>query len=219
MPPTLDSAPSTRDKLMEAAMELFYFHGYQATSVADILERAGVNSGSLYHFFRGKDDLLVAVLQKYKEMLYREVIDPAFARTQDPIARVFAVLEGYRQGLLFTHFTGGCPIGNLALELGEEHEEARRLVAENFDGWRDAIRKSLDDAAGRFPPGVDREKLATFILTVMEGGVMQSRAHGSIAPFDACVEQLRTYLQLLTVPGPPTGTPASTSQPGEELER
>lgn len=200
MTPETTTSPSTRDKLVDAAMELFYFQGYEGTSIADILQRAGVNSGSLYYFFRGKEDLLLAVLQKYKELLYQEVIDPAFAKTADPIERIFVLLDNYRQGLQFTHFTGGCPIGNLALELRETHEEARRLIAENFDGWRDAVRKTLDDAAGRFPAHVDREQLATFILTVMEGGVMQARAHGSIEPFDACVRQLRTYFDLLLNP-------------------
>jgi AcrR family transcriptional regulator len=183
-------------------MELFYIQGFEATGVAEILKKADVNSGSLYYFFDSKEDLLLAVLERYKEMLWPAVIEPAFAKTQDPIERIFAVLEGYRQGLMFTHFTAGCPIGNLALELREAHRKAREKIAENFDGWRDAIRKCLDEAAERLPANADREQLATFILTVMEGGVMQSRAHGSIAPFDACVGQLRNYFDLLlSAPG------------------
>ena len=178
-------------------MELFYFHGYEATSVAEILKKAEVNSGSLYYFFKGKEDLLLAVLERYKEMLWPVVIEPAFQKTPDPIERVFAVLEGYRQGLIFTHFTSGCPIGNLALELREAHAEALQKIAENFAGWRDAIRLCLEDALDRLPRGTDPKQLATFILTVMEGSVMQSRAQGGIEPFDACVAQLRNYLDLL----------------------
>jgi AcrR family transcriptional regulator len=198
------TTPSTRDRLVEAAMELFYLQGYEATSIAEILERADVNSGSLYHFFRGKEDLLLAVLERYKDMLWPAVIEPAFRRTSDSIERIFSVLDGYRQGLVFTHFTAGCPIGNLALELREAHRQAREKIAENFEGWRAAIRKCLQEAAHQLPPNVECDKLATFILTVMEGGVMQSRAHGSIAPFDACVEQLRTYFDLLLRAAPGT---------------
>ena len=46
-------------------MELFWEKGYQSTSVADLLQRAGVHSGSLYHFFPGKQDVLIAVLDMY----------------------------------------------------------------------------------------------------------------------------------------------------------
>jgi len=197
-------------------MEFFYVQGYEATSVAEILKQAGVNSGSLYYFFESKENLLLAVLERYKEMLWSAVIDPAFQRTQDPIERIFAVLEGYRQGLMFTHFTAGCPIGNLALELREEHQEAREKIAENFVGWREAIRKCLDEAADRLPASADREQLAMFILTVMEGGVMQSRAHGSIAPFDACVGQLRNYFNLLLAQRHSTGPPLSAGPPAQD---
>ena len=178
-------------------MELFYVRGYEGTSVADILDKSEVNSGSLYYFFSGKEELLLAVLESYKGMLWPMVIEPAFAREKDPIERIFAILEGYRQGLLYTVFTGGCPIGNLALEVGDHHPQAREKVAENFSGWCRWIERCLEEAGDRLPAGLDREKLAQFVLTVMEGAVMQARAHGSIAPFDASVAQLRAYLDLL----------------------
>jgi AcrR family transcriptional regulator len=97
----------TRDRLIEAARELFWVQGFEATSVAEILEKAEVNSGSLYHYFSSKEELLLAVLEQYKEMLWPIVIEPAFQQVSDPIARIFAILEGYRRGLLYTVFTGG----------------------------------------------------------------------------------------------------------------
>jgi len=187
----------TRDRLIEAARDLFWLQGYESTSVAEILEKAEVNSGSLYHYFSSKEELLLAVLEQYKEMLWPMVIEPAFQQVPDPVARVFAILEGYRRGLLYTVFTGGCPIGNLAIEVGDHHPEARKRIAENFDGWVEWIRKCLDDAGERVPSQVDRQQLAQFVLTVMEGAVMQSRAHASIAPFDAAVAHLRDYFNRL----------------------
>ncbi len=192
---------STRDRLIEAARELFWVQGYEATGVAEILEKAGVHSGSLYYYFKSKEELLLAVLDTYKEMLYPMVIEPVFQKVSDPIGRIFGILEGYRQGLVYTVFTGGCPIGNLGIEVGDHIPAARERIAENFKGWCEWIQRCLDDAADRFPPHVDREQLAQFVLTVMEGGVMQARAHARIEPFDACVEQLRTYFQLLEQQG------------------
>jgi TetR/AcrR family transcriptional repressor of nem operon len=191
------STADTRDRLIEAARELFYLQGFEATSVAEILEKADVRSGSLYYHFSSKEDLLLAVLEKYKELLWPMVIEPVFQRTKDPIARVFGVLEGYRKGLLYTNFTGGCPIGNLALELSDHHPAAREKIAENFEGWRAAIHRCFEEAGDRLPTGVDRDALATFVLTVMEGAVMQARAHGSIAPFDASMAMLRDYISRL----------------------
>jgi hypothetical protein len=81
------------------------------------------------------------------------------------------------------------------------HPAARVRLHENFEGWRLAVRKCLEDAGAALPKGVDRDKLATFILTVMEGGVMQARTARSIEPFDASVEMLRDYVDRLTHSG------------------
>jgi AcrR family transcriptional regulator len=105
---------STRDRLIEAARQLFLVKGYEGTGIAEILREAGVNSGSLYYFFRTKEELLLAVLDWYVEGLRPFVIDPAFSSTEDPIERVFAVLAGYRMMLQMTDCRQGCPIGNLA---------------------------------------------------------------------------------------------------------
>lgn len=201
MPVASQPSPSTRERLIDVAQELIYLHGYEGTGVAEILEKAEVNSGSLYYYFKSKEDLLLAVLEKYKEMLWPVLLEPVFKQTQDPIERIFALLGAYRQGLEYTACTQGCPIGNLALELSD-HPRVREKIAENFDGWCEAICKCLEEAGERLPPDLDRRKLSKFILTVMEGGVMQARAHGSIEPFDACVEQLRDYFDRLMMPPP-----------------
>lgn len=190
-------AHDTRERLVQSARTLFWRKGYHVSNVAEILEDAGANSGSLYHFFATKQALLVAVLEWYRDNLDREIMEPARKRTEDPIERVLAVLEGYRQALLATDLTFGCPIGNLALEFKEPDPEIRSLLALNFAGWCEAIEGFLEEAGDRLPADVDRGELASFVLTVMEGGVMQARTHRSIEPFDAAVRQLGRYLRGL----------------------
>lgn len=191
----------TRQRLVEAARELFLAKGYEASSVADVLARAEVNSGSLYYFFKTKEQLLLAVLDEYVDLLEPMVLRPAFERVRDPLDRVFAVLAGYRQMLVMSDCRLGCPIGNLALEMSEKSEAVREKIALNFRNWRKAIRQCLVDARDRLPPNLDRHKLAAFILTVMEGGVMQARAHRSLEPFDASVATLKDYMDRLVEQG------------------
>ncbi len=191
----------TRERLIEAARELFLVQGFQATSLAEVLKEAGVNSGSLYYFFKSKNDLLLAVLSQYVELLHPLVIDPVFEQVEDPVERVFGILAGYRKMLEMTDCRMGCPIGNLALEMSEKNEEVRLGVAQNFTNWCDAIRKCLDDAHDRFPTNVNRADIAQFILTVMEGGVMQAKAFRSIEPFDVSIAALRDYINRLLADG------------------
>jgi AcrR family transcriptional regulator len=189
----------TRGRIIEAAMELFWLKGYGSTSIADILSRSQVNSGSLYHFFPGKQDLLIAVLEAYRDGIGPMLLEPAWAGIADPVEKVFALLGKYRSLIVQTECEYGCPIGSLALELHEADPAVRRLLAENFEGWVGAVASCLEEARGRFPPTADPRALAELALTVMEGGVMQARTHRDVAYFDRSVAQLRTYFETLTV--------------------
>src|SRR5688500_10361956 len=110
---------TTRERLVDVALELIQAKGYHGASIAEILAAANANSGSLYHFFPTKQDLLVAVLGRYLEGLYPWLLDPLWAGVPDPVERIFALLEGYRRALIDSDFAYGCPIGNLALEFKE----------------------------------------------------------------------------------------------------
>jgi TetR/AcrR family transcriptional regulator, transcriptional repressor for nem operon len=194
-------AKSTRERLVEAALYLFWLQGYAATGVAEILQRSKVNAGSFYHFFKTKEELLLGVLELYIQTLEPVVVQPVLTQIQDPVERVFGILDFYRRNLLATGCTYGCPIGRLALEIPEEQFRVHKRLADNFDGWTAAVEKCLADAKDRFPAGTNLRTLSRFVLTVMEGGVMQSRAHREIGPFDASVEHLREYFRLLVERG------------------
>jgi AcrR family transcriptional regulator len=195
---------TTRDRLVETALYLFWLQGYAATGIAQILERSEANAGSFYHFFKRKEDLLLAVLQLYIDSLDSVIVAPLRDRYADPIDRVFGILDFYRRNLIATGCTYGCPIGRLALEIPPEQADVHRRIADNFDGWTAAVEQCLDDARDRFPPGTDLGTLATFVLTVMEGGVMQARAQRNIGPFDASVDHLRDYFRRLTAKDTPS---------------
>ena len=198
----VDAGAATRTRIVRAAMELFWEKGYQSTSVADLLKRAEVHSGSLYHFFPGKQDVLLAVLDLYHSGIDEMLLAPVWKDVADPIERVFALLAKYRELIVQTDCTYGCPIGSLALELHEPDPPVRSRLEANFTAWVVAIERCLVDAGARLPRNVDRRALAGFVLTTMEGGVMLARTYRDVAMFDAAVGQLRDYFKrLLTEAG------------------
>jgi AcrR family transcriptional regulator len=195
--PTQEPEPrkDTRERLIESARLLFLRQGY------------GARSGSLYHFFSTREDLLLAVLERYQELLCPAVIQPVLERISDPIERIFGVLDGYRRMLLESDYQWGCPIGNLALEIGQSHPAARRLIGENFTAWRAYVQQWVEDASGRLPESADSQQLALFVLTTMEGAVMLARSYHSIEPYDTAVSQLRDYFDRLLADGSEWLTP------------
>jgi TetR/AcrR family transcriptional repressor of nem operon len=188
---------ATRDRLIDSARFLFWERGFAGTSMAELLAHAEVNSGSFYHFFDSKEALLRAVLEGYIALLRPMVVDPAFASAPEPVDRIFAILAGYRQRILATACQYGCPLGRLALEIDPENAPAHALIAENFQGWIDAVRECLVELQPALPNHTDIDALATYVLVVMEGGVMLSRSYRSVVPFDRAVSQLREHFRLL----------------------
>jgi TetR/AcrR family transcriptional repressor of nem operon len=194
----------TRERILAAATALFHEKGYAATGMAEILQRADANSGSFYHFFSSKEDVLGAVLDQYQEMLYPVLLDPIWKTTPDPIDRIFRLLARYREILFVTKFSYGCPIGRIALEVDASMKPIHRKLAANFDGWKAAVQQCLEEARneGRLPSGVDCQRLACLVLSVMEGGVMQARSYGNARPFDQSVGELRQYFAALAQAAP-----------------
>lgn len=190
-------ATETREKLIEAAMELFVFQGYTNTGLAQIARKAGVLPGSLYYFFPTKEDLLHATLERRKQLLHPEVLQPIWDRIDDPVERVFGLLAGYRRMLEMTEFRHGCPIGNLVLEVAETHPRARGLLAQNFDGWLDAVEQCFAAACTRLPEQTNPRALAVFVLTTMEGAVMLARTYRNFEAYDAAVVHLRDHVERL----------------------
>ena len=188
---------ATRNRIVMTAMELFYVKGFNSTSIADILSRSQVHSGSLYHFFPGKQDLLVAVLEFYRDGIKENLLDIAWVGVEDPIEKVFALLNGYRTGLVMSDFAHGCPIGNLALEISEPDPRIRELLDVNFMNWSAAVEECLVEAGDRLPADTNRKALSEFILTIMEGAIMQARTARDIAVFDRNIEVLRSHIEML----------------------
>jgi AcrR family transcriptional regulator len=213
------SGTETKDRLVDVAMKLFWEKGYGGTSIQDILREADVHAGSLYHFFPTKQDLLLASLERYRDGIHPMLLEPAWNGVDDPIDRIFALLARYRHALLSTDCFYGCPIGSLALELHEPDPPVRSLLSANFDGWTTAIEKCLEDAGPRLPKDIDRKQLASFVLTIMEGGVMQSRTHRAIDSFDAAVRLLRDYMKRLESAAPRPRKPTRRSSPTTSRRR
>jgi TetR/AcrR family transcriptional regulator, transcriptional repressor for nem operon len=189
----------TKLRILEVAFRLFHEQGYHATGVSTILREAGVNSGSLYHYFDSKEDLLLGVLEWMLGALRPRVMEPAEAQATDAVGRVFALLGLYRMGLEMTGCKMGCPAGNLALEVSDDLPAARSLIDQNFQNWADQVAGWFENLpqAAPMPRDFDPRRFSRFVLTVMEGGIMQARARGSIEPFDESVAQLREYVELL----------------------
>jgi TetR/AcrR family transcriptional repressor of lmrAB and yxaGH operons len=203
---------------MTTATELFRRQGYAQTGVNQIIQEAKATSGSFYHFFPAKEDLLLAVVDHIADIFENEIFGPAVDRSTDPIEQIFAVLALYRQQLNDGGFTFGSPMASLSAEVSENHPPVRDRLAEIFASWSGRIEELLRNAGNRLPPNLDRTALAQFIVCTMEGAVLGARLNRNLAAFDAAIGQLRAYFDLLgdrtgTAGVAPAGRPTPAASP------
>src|SRR5256886_5312138 len=109
--------PDKRTRLIDSAMKLAYRRGFRETSLADIAETANVPLGNVYYYFKTKDELGEAVVERRlaEFRAFREELD----RLSSPKERLFAFVEriqSNREQLA----RGGCPLGGLCTELHKE---------------------------------------------------------------------------------------------------
>lgn len=165
-----------RERLVTSGMMLLHRRSYGSVGVDELCEHAGVKKGSFYHFFASKRDLTLAVLEAQWEAIRDRVLDPAFAVDVSPLERIQRAFElAYRFQLGAEgdgHAIWGCPLGNLAVELGTQDDVVRAKVQEIFDRFAGYFARGLADAASAGELGAaaaDAGVVARALLAYLEG--------------------------------------------------
>jgi AcrR family transcriptional regulator len=153
--------PSRRDELLDLAAAMFAERGLRATTVRDIADSAGILSGSLYHHFKSKEQMVEEVLLDFLDWLfgrYREIVE----NETDPLKRV--------EGLFMASFEA---IEHRHAQVVIYQDEAKRLSSlpqfafvdernrEQRTMWVDILKQGV--AEGRFRPDLDVDLVYRFI--------------------------------------------------------
>ena len=122
-------ALDTRNRIVEAADDLFYRQGFEHTSFADIAGKVNISRGNFYYHFKTKDEILDAVIA-HRLVSTREMLKAWEREGDTPFARVrcFVHILIANQAKIFLH---GCPVGSLSNELAKldhpAHSDATRV--------------------------------------------------------------------------------------------
>lgn len=169
----------TADRLADAALLAVRRHGYAGTGIQDLLRETGVSSSSMYHFFPGGKEELVASAVRTSGLTSAALIADVFER-REPAAAIQAIFDAAAAEMQRHDFALGCPIGVPATEAPADSTLIRAAVAEVFAAWTAAY------SAGLQAGGVDEDvadSLGRAIVAVYQGSVTVARATGSVQPY------------------------------------
>jgi TetR/AcrR family transcriptional repressor of nem operon len=182
---------------VRTAAELFWSQGYAQTGVSSIMKRARATSGSFYHFFPTKDDLLLAVFDAVEEWIETDVLDEAEAGSDDPFGRIAALTAAYRDHTAPGAAGFGLPVGAMVNELGQDHPAALDRVERIYGLLITRVATWVVDAGPRWTGTSDARSLAEFVVGSLEGAALMALSRRSTDPVDACVGQLRLHVDAL----------------------
>ncbi|MEW1584477.1 helix-turn-helix domain-containing protein [Micromonospora vinacea] len=158
------------DAALRAALNLFWERGYEATSMADLVEHLGVARASIYATFGNKHDLYLKALDRYGDLvdpvLLRDLSQPGPA-----LPAVRALVERFACEAGGDSGRRGCFMVNTAVEVAPHDRQAARRVAASWDYLETALASALirAQAQGELAPGKDPRALARLLLVLMQG--------------------------------------------------
>lgn len=186
----------TVERLINSTRELLWERGYVGTSPKNILERAGVGQGSMYHHFRGKADLGRAAIDRTAREL-RSQVAKQFQTPGTAMDRIGAYLSRERDVLK------GCPIGGLTQDPDVMADPTlRQPVMETFTFLRELLAGVLAEGIGRgeLDAGLDPEDVASMIIAAMQGGYVLARGTNDPTQFDRAMAGVLALLDRARKP-------------------
>ncbi len=184
----------TREKIIEAAYVRFYQHGYNGTSVQNIVDMVGVQKGTFYNYFKSKERLALEAL-KY----YARIADQVFSPPDTPEVTVASGKESpsdierirnqFLQAARFQEGPNGslgCLMGNFAAESDTLPASFRKLINQSFKRWDASIAASLTRAQkqGEIDQSHDPEELARYLMASWQGALLLMKTSKSRVPID-----------------------------------
>ena len=186
----------TKEQIVDAASRLVHVRGFNNTSVDEILRESGVGKGNFYYYFRSKDELGFAILERGLERISTELIEKHFNPEKDPWQQILDFLDSLVERARQRACTGGCLLGNLAVEMSDIHEEFRRRLNRAFERLRSRLEVTLTQAKaqGTLRSEADIPRLAHFIVAGFEGAFMMGKLHKDADVMAGVVEELKEHL-------------------------
>ena len=190
-----------KERLIQAAMELFYTHSYASVGVQELCKNARVKKGSFYHFFETKQDLALAFLDSWWDYLREKHWEPAFEKDVPALERISRFFESvYDQNSEFHDKykqVCGSPFGNLTVELSAHEPVIRHKIDRIFDDVIGRLQAALDEAveAGNLAP-MDTCETALALWAYCEGILVMAKARQDLDLLKRLGQRAVRFLQV-----------------------
>lgn len=190
---TADPHAPTKENILAAARKLMLQKGFNATSVDEICAEAGATKGSFFHFFKSKDELGKAVLERSVCGQMSAIASAPFQKLKDPKARLLGRIDATIAALDDPSMPRSCILGNFSQELAPTHSDFQSLCADWFTKAAEDFAQNVAAAL----PHVNAGRLADLYLAVIQGSLIMAKAKRDVSVAIENLRQFRSYVEGL----------------------
>lgn len=162
---------TSREEILKESAKLFKIKGYYNTSMSDIASACGLLKGSVYHYFKSKDDIGLETLRYIHNYFNEEIFAIAYKKSltfQEKIKLFVQKTDNY-----FLNSEGGCLLGNLALEVSWSNLAFKEEIKSYFLNWEDALSTIFES---KFNSDISQE-LSKEYVALIQGEIMMMNLH------------------------------------------
>lgn len=185
---------TSRDKLLDVTFDEVYRYGYCGAATANILKKAGVPRGSMYHHFASKKALVLAMIEERLVPKVREFFDFEIKKERDAMQIIeFAMKRMSKNEMLIKH---GCPLHRLMFEMGALDDEIAEACEEEFTYLTNNFQKLLEYGIARGEiRECDAKALSEFVIASTWGILSRTPRTSSPKQFLEDIEHIMIVMR------------------------
>ncbi len=193
----------TREQILAIAEALILKNGYTATSIEQIITESGITKGGFFYHFDGKNDLARHLIQRYldqDEIFFQSLKDRATALSEDPLQQLLLFLKLMAEAMADLPGTHpGCLVASFTYESNQLDNEVRKMTADGILAWREFFSEQMERVLEQYTMTIEQpvDQLADMLSSVIEGGIVMSRALDDKSILPNQLLRFRDYLRLL----------------------
>lgn len=193
----------TKEKLMDIAERHILANGFAATSIELLITEAGITKSGFFYHFDGKNALAYALMQRYREQdafLFSNIFKRAAELTDDPLQQMLVFIKLLAE--MMENLEGlhpGCLVASFTYESHQVNEEVKAITADSVKDWRRLFKAQIEKINTVYSPNAETnsDDLADMLSTIIEGGIVVSRALNDPQILVKQLMEYRTYIKLL----------------------
>ena len=194
---------ATKNRLMDIAERLILNNGFTAMSIDEVIKEAGITKGGFFYHYDSKNDLAYSLLQRYREVeafFFSSLFKRSEELTSDPLQQMLVFMKLFAEMMAdMDELHPGCLVASITYENQQVNEQVKNITADIVLDWRNLFREKIEKINLIYSPNtaVSSDDLADMLSTIIEGGIIVSRALNDPSILVKQLLEYRSYIELL----------------------